>query len=757
MTTFVHAGRIACRARAFVLAALASLLASFSLTAAAQTSQGELEGRPAPVNLRRCVGGANAGALCNQDSVCPGSICRPRNIFNPSVAVYFNATNTQLDDIRTALTDGSATLFDVTDGQAEFGRVTIFNNAPASTAADIKIQPASNDTWWNANTGNWRVGGSVNVSINYISGVSNLGGVVAHEFVHLAFDPRDEYESRAAGCLALAGNDSCPSGASNATSCLMDGNGSELCWGQATTMSTAAGNHDSDNSTEQSRCRSNRSCWDQVVWSYPNTFLKPAAAPDPAANGATATPPIFNVLSGPARVVLVLDQSGSMALETPTRMERLITAAKDFVTLAPAGTELGIVSFATDFVAEKTMGALGADRSDWIDFIDALTPTTRTNIGAGLDRARTQISGAGGVTGSTFVVLMTDGLNNEPAPPATAQAALDTAVAALLADGIPVHVTCTGADLGLQSQCSEIALGAGGTYVDSATAAELPLSFIEIAARGFGFERIGEWSEARRADFKRLRGPDAKAAASWIGGTLGTGDTARFRVERGSRQVMFTVQWPGTEREARATLVAPDGRKHKMLAMPQGLYARVKGPKEGVWRVQLASAVKQPTLRAYSENPSASVAVGVRRAQVEPGQPITFFAYPRAGAKALSHPLRRVEATLRRPDGKLDRIVFSDQGRADGDDVADDGVFTAVYQKTDLRGAYSVVALWPVQGWGRALDAVGHTHGKGGHVDKVDGYVSPAYLREVTATAAVLVKGKDIDIRPDDPLPCTSK
>lgn len=753
MTTHFFAGPLLCRARTLLLALLTALSAALSLPIAAQTTQGELEGRAAPVNLRRCLAGANAGALCNQDSACPGSTCRPRNIFNPSVAVYFNATNAELNDIRTALTDGSATLLDVTDGQAEFGRVTIFNNAPAGTAADFKIQPSSNDTWWNANTGNWRVGGSVNVSINYISGVGNVGPLVAHEFMHLAFDPRDEYESRAAGCGAVTGSDSCPSGAANASSCLMDGNGSELCWGQATTTSTAAGDHDSDNSTEQSRCRSNRSCWDQVVWSYPNTFLKPAAAPDPAANGATATPPIFTVLSGAARVVLVLDQSGSMSLEAPTRMERLKTAAKDFVTLAPAGTELGIVSFATTVVSEQAMAALGADRSAWINFIDALTPTTRTNIGAGLERARTQISNAGGVTGTTFVVLMTDGLNNEPAPAANAQATLDGAVAALQTDGIPVHVTCTGADLGLQSQCSEIAVGSSGSYVDSATAAELPLSFVEIAARGFGFERIGEWSAARRAEFRRLKGADAKIAAAWIGGTLGAGDTARFMVEGGSRQAMFTVQWPGGEREARATLVAPDGRKQRMLPMPQGLYARVKAPKEGVWRIQMTPNVQQPTLRAYSENPSASVAIGVRRARVEPGQPITFFAYPRAGAKALSHPLRRVEATLRRPDGKLERIYFSDQGRPDQDDVADDGVFTAVYDKTDLRGAYSVVALWPVRGWGRALDAVGHTHGKRGHVDKVDGYVSPSYLRELTATAGVLIKGKDIDERTDDPPP----
>jgi hypothetical protein len=754
----------------FGLAGLGLLPGAFNgaTGARAQTARGELEARPAPVNLRRCLGGSNAGALCNRDAACPGSSCRARNVFNISAALYFNASAAEVTAVRNALTAGSAWLFDVTDGQAEFGRVTLINNAPAGTSADIRILPASNSTWWNANTGNWRVGGSVNVSIDNVLAAATPGPIVAHEFVHLAFDPRDEYESRAAGCGAVTGGDSCPSGATGAASCLMDGNGSELCTGQAVGSAVAGNDHDSDNSTEQSRCRANRSCWDQVVWSYPNTFLKPAGAPDPAANGAIATPPVFTVLSGPARVVLVLDQSGSMALEAPNRLSRLQLAAKDFVTLAPAGTEIGLVSFASDVVAERTIAAVGADRSTWTAFIDGLSPTSRTNIGAALQRARSQISTAGGPTGTTFVVLMTDGLNNEPAPSVSAQASLDGAVAALLADGVPVHVTCTGADLGLQSQCSEIALGSSGTYVDSATASSLPLSFVEIAARGLGFERIGEWSKARRAAIARLKAQPSSPLGQWIGGTLGTGDAAQFFVEKEARQALFTAQWPAADqKDPGAVLVAPDGRLLPMTPMPQGLYAFVAKPMAGIWRIRLARELADPTFRAYAENPSASVAIGVRYATVAPGQPITFFAYPRAGAKALAHPQGRLEALLTRPDGRQDRLIFSDRGRQDNDDVADDGVFTAVYPRTDLRGAYALTAWWPVQQWRRALDAVGHTHHEeplkpSGHLhghgrsrvpEAVEAYRSPSYLREVTATATVLVKGKDIDRKPDDPAP----
>ena len=131
----------------------------------------------------------------------------------------------------------------------------------------------------------------------------------------------------------------------------MDQNGTELCWGQADSTDltdVSGGNHDPFNATEQSSCRSNRSVWDQLVWSWPSTFLKPTGAPDPAANGAVVNNPNFVVTSDAVRVVLVLDESGSMNLESPTRLQRLQVAANDFIATAENDTELGIVSYSTD-------------------------------------------------------------------------------------------------------------------------------------------------------------------------------------------------------------------------------------------------------------------------------------------------------------------------------------------------------------------------------------------------------------------------
>src|SRR5204863_9891296 len=117
-----------------------------------QTANGELEGRPAPVARRKCVGGAGAGSLCNADGDCPGSTCVDRNVFNISVAVQFNATAAEITAIEDMITAGSAVLFDITDGQAEIGEAFIYNNAFGTGGdADVRIFPSTSPTWWNAN------------------------------------------------------------------------------------------------------------------------------------------------------------------------------------------------------------------------------------------------------------------------------------------------------------------------------------------------------------------------------------------------------------------------------------------------------------------------------------------------------------------------------------------------------------------------------------------------------------------------------
>jgi len=741
-----------------IISSFAFLVPSRSADAA--TGLGELEARPAPVGRRICIGGTNAGDLCNQDADCPGSTCKDRNVFNISVAVHYDAPAADITSIQNLVSGGSATLFDVTDGQAEIGQATIHNNAFGTTEADLRIYPATctsgtnvgnacnvnNDcppnvgpgqgrcgVWWWANTGSWKNSGSMHVSINNVNAAAVPGPLLAHEFVHLVFDARDEYESRP-GCGANTGNGNCPDVGAGQVDCLMDANNTELCWGQGDPTNVtdlSGGNHDATNVTEQSACRSNRSCWDQLVFSWPNTFIEPAAAPDPAAGGAVVSATNFIQTDDTVRVVLVLDESGSMMLESPTRMERLKVAANDFVALAENGTELGIVSYATD--AETASGrvsvsiaALGANRATWTNAINGLSPSTRTNIGDGLQKAKDMIVAAGGVTGNTFVVLMTDGLNNEPVPQATADADLQAKVADLLAAGIPVYVTCTGGDLGLQSQCSEIASGTNGFYVDSADSARLPEAFVDSHERLTGREAI----DSVEGYFSKIKAYSPKVVY----------------VDEGADSATFTLLWQEATANADMVIIDPDGNARETFRMPQGRYARVKRPKPGNWKMVIdphGTSESRFVARAYTQNRLNNLAAAVRYATVLPGEDIYVFAYPKNLGRPITHPSEKILARVTLPDGSVDTLELLDQGRdatGKGDDIPGDGIFTGVYKNTGQKGAYNFLIQADMEKWRLGHDA---------HEYEDDTSESSRFVREVRLSAAV-GDPKDVVTHPED-------
>jgi hypothetical protein len=490
--------------------------------------------------------------------------------------------------------------------------------------------------------------------------------------------------------------------------------GTELCWGQgnpADLTDVSGGNHDPTNVTEQSSCRSNRSCWDQVGWSWPNTFLVPAGAPDPDANGLVVNPLTFLTPAPTARLVLVLDRSGSMAEESPARLERLKVAALDFVNLAENGVELGLVSFSGSGSDEVAIAALGADRSAYVNAINGLTASGATNIGDGLQHARDMITTAGGVTANTAVVLMTDGINNRPAPDATAAADLQAKVDALLADGIPVFVTCTGTDLGLDSQCAEIAAGTNGTYVDSAASTDLPESFTDLHELFMGRQGVRS---------KR--------------GTIGlkTPQTYDVLVEPGARQGDFVVVWTRAKSHLLLTVTDPDGTVHQGLPIPQGQYVRVATPKSGTWKVTIRArrteGLERFVSRAYVGNQDVVLTGSARRARVQPGEPLVLYAIPRFPGPVGGD--LEVAGEVTKPDGTLVPVVLTDDGRAvdSGDDVQGDGIYTTTFTDTAQRGAYTVrlelTARDPVLvGHTRALD---HAETK-----------APPFQREVRFSATV--------------------
>jgi len=119
-------------------------------------------------------------------------------------------------------------------------------------------------------------------------------------------------------------------------------------------------------------------------------------------------------------VVFCLDKSGSMSAPAgtgPTRMDVLHEAAARCVELTRDGSGAGLVSFDHDAhpgPALQPFANGSTHRQDIIDAINALMPGGATSIGDGVVLARqTATAGAAAFDGHALVVL-TDGLENQP-------------------------------------------------------------------------------------------------------------------------------------------------------------------------------------------------------------------------------------------------------------------------------------------------------------------------------------------------------
>jgi hypothetical protein len=157
-----------------------------------------------------------------------------------------------------------------------------------------------------------------------------------------------------------------------------------------------------------------------------------ATVPGPAPDGAVQvrcveTDEIFNVTlkanTGPrptTGVVFSLDKSGSMnapAGTGGTRMQLLHEAAARCIELIRDGSGAGMVSFDHDAYPGKPLQAFQpatTHRADVLAAVNALSAGGATSIGDGVELARSTLNaGAAGFDGRALVV-MTDGLENQP-------------------------------------------------------------------------------------------------------------------------------------------------------------------------------------------------------------------------------------------------------------------------------------------------------------------------------------------------------
>jgi Ca-activated chloride channel family protein len=202
-------------------------------------------------------------------------------------------------------------------------------------------------------------------------------------------------------------------------------------------------------------------------------------------------------------VMLVFDVSGSMAADDikPTRMEAAKAAALDFVQRQPSTVQIGVVAFSDSGFAIQSPTN---DQSAIVAAIGRLSPQRGTSLGQGIVASLAAIAAADnpeqthfysnvtpeptatpapvapGSHGSTVMVLLTDGENNEaPNPLAAAQAAADRGIriytvglgspegTTLHVNGFTVH---TQLDEGLLQEIAQVTAGA---YFNAQSAKDL--------------------------------------------------------------------------------------------------------------------------------------------------------------------------------------------------------------------------------------------------------------------------------------------
>jgi len=404
--------------------------------------------------------------------------------------------------------------------------------------------------------------------------------------------------------------------------------------------------------------------------------------------------------------VLVIDRSGSMLSPAGApKLDAAKNAATLFVDAAGGDDQIGVVTFGGDNVepnddatlARILQPATDGQRNLCKAAIGGIStaPNVLTSIGDGLDKGGDEFPIRGSVLGEDWLVLMSDGMQNEAQFWNTIRPAIQAA-------GIKVNAIALG-PLTDQALLQSIADDTGGIYyyVDVGSAASLQ------AAAGAGASAAAAVSPGTLPN----RLSDAYSLATeriqrldrlWeIAGTSGGPETFPIDVgEGGIEDARFAFNWsdPADKlqvnvRRPNGTLVADGVAGARIFSHPTHVVVQVPALTVGTWQVELAPLAGAPEY------------FGVLQGRLRNGTQMTLqFAQTHGDLRALAQgalflrglpmPIHsvitdskgpilgaNVEATIEHPDGSTILLPLFDDG-SHGDGAADDGAYGNVYTRT---------------------------------------------------------------------------
>jgi len=398
--------------------------------------------------------------------------------------------------------------------------------------------------------------------------------------------------------------------------------------------------------------------------------------------------------------VLVIDRSGSML--SPAGYPKL-TAAKNaaslFVDAANSNDKLGVVSFGGDNVEPNDDAILHTMLQDVTDAqrnaartaIQGLstTPNVLTSIGDGLEKARGEFTLRGSALGQDWIVLLSDGMENEALFWSNVRAAI-------LAAGIKVNAIALGPYTD-QPLMQAIAKDTGGTYY-----------YVDVPTGSFRTDALSAVVYPRRlydayaSAFERIRRHERIWEAE---GTLGRGASRTFNVfigEGGIEDGRISISWPDPAAPIDVEIRRPDGSLvqdgvagARVFKGSTYVVAHVGTVASGSWQIRVR-ALRGATafLGIFSGWNRQGASLDVYFAEYHDdttllnkhglflrGLPMPILATltdskgPIAGAV--------VSATVEHPDGTTLVLPLLDDG-SHGDGNADDGIYGNLYTRTTV-------------------------------------------------------------------------
>lgn len=345
-----------------------------------------------------------------EDRVNPGTGTFTAGKFDFSVAVLFNASDTQLTAIRDRFQAGSDVLADATDGQHRFGTVTILNNAgnTARARAEYWVESASGRA--NATLGLFGIPGA-HINMFFPDDFTSLHGfdgnayTIAHEFGHHAYGVVDEYKGPPdpEGKLGIVHCATADSAVLNYS--LMDNyytlGGRPRSGSYTVNEFCVAANHDPNGDTFQSSFNG-ESAWETVAKSR-FAIVAPLGFPvdAPPASQPVGFVTVQDASNDLLQLMLLVDRSGSM---TGDRINYAIGGARGLTRGAAAfNPNVGLASFSDDVTVNLPPSRLGTvtNLNSLLNAIRGLSVGGQTNIGGGLQVALNKSRPAAPALGQT--------------------------------------------------------------------------------------------------------------------------------------------------------------------------------------------------------------------------------------------------------------------------------------------------------------------------------------------------------------------